>query len=344
MARKSKKGNFSAFFSTLLKNFSKRRKRKGKPGVGGMRRFFRVSIVSAAMLFCGFVFYFFQPPEAKEEIRYLSQVYWTSGRKVSIDEFARDLWNLYFARNIVESDYQVPGESPVYGGIPCELPKQKRRFLQVLRNRGYWVGYDEKLRNPAWVAYRVFAISEEVSIAARPESFLPDERTVSRVSSVDYTGSGFDRGHLAPNYAIARCYGREAQEETFLMSNIVPQRHALNAGLWKQLEAREADNYALRFREIWVITGPVFRQQIPRTLPSGIPIPDAFYKIYLDELMGKPRAIAFLIEHTDDGKGPLEKRLCSIDSIQNLTGLDFFPELPAEAQEQLEKEPATRVW
>ncbi len=296
------------------------------------------------MLVSVFVFYLFQPPAIKEEIRYLSQVYWSSGSKVSIDEFAWDLWNLYFARGIVESNYQVPEESPVYGGIPAELPTQPRRFLRVLRNRGYWVGYDEKLRNPAWVAYRLFAIPEEVSIAARPESFSTDERTFSKVSSGDYTGSGFDRGHMAPNYAIARCYGREAQEETFLMSNIVPQRHALNAGLWKQLETREAINYPNRFRQIWVITGPVFKQQTPRTLPSGIPIPDAFFKIYLDELNGKLRSIAFLVEHEDDGKGPLEKRLCSIEAIQQLTGLDFFPELHRDVQKQLEQEPASRIW
>ncbi|NMA21026.1 MAG: hypothetical protein GX927_10655, partial [Lentisphaerae bacterium] len=119
----------------------------------------------------GGIFYLFQPPEIKEEIRYLSRIYWTSNRNVSIDEFAWDLWNLYFDRNIVESDYQVSGESPVYGGIPREDPSRKRRFLQLLRNRGYWVGYDEALRNPAWVAYRLFDPTEEVSIPERPDSF-----------------------------------------------------------------------------------------------------------------------------------------------------------------------------
>lgn len=340
-ARSRKKNSFAGFF-TRLKGFSKGFQKKGRT-----RRkwpFPRTSLFTALLLLGGGIFYLFQPPEIKEEIRYLSRIYWTGNRNVSIDEFAWDLWNLYFDRNIVESDYQVSGESPVYGGIPREAPSRKRRFLQLLRNRGYWVGYDEALRNPAWVAYRLFDPTEEVSIPERPDSFSPDERTTARVRSEDYTGSGFDRGHLAPNFAIARCYGREAQEETFLMSNIVPQRHALNAGPWKQLESREAVNYPARFREIWVITGPVFRKKLKRTLPSGIPIPDAFYKIYLDEFNGKVRTTAFLLEQDDDSGVVLEKRLCSITAIEELTGLNFFAELNEDVQKQLKAEPATRMW
>lgn len=342
MAGKSKKNSSFAIVSLLLRAFSKGRKSKGR----GIRtwRFFRTSLGTVLLLLGGVFFYFFQPTEIKEEIRYLTRTYWAGNRNVRIDEYAWDIWNLYFARNIVELDYKVSGESPIYGGIPRENPLRARRFLQILRNRGYWVGYDEKLRNPAWVAYRLYDLDDEIGIPQRPDSFIPDHRTLARVRSEDYTGSGFDRGHLAPNFAIARCYGREAQEETFLMSNVVPQRHTLNAGIWKQLESREAVNYPARFREIWVITGPVFRNEMPRTLPSGIPIPDAFFKIFLDELNGKVRTTAFLFEQDDDGSGGLEKRLCSIKTIEHLTGLDFFPELHDEAQKQLENEPAARMW
>lgn len=339
----SKKRYSFKVVQALLRAFSKGVKSKGR-GSPRKRRFFRSSIAALVLLLCGGLFYLFQPPAIKEEIRYLSRIYWTGKRDIDIDEFAWDLWNLYFARNLVDTDYQAVGESPVFAGIPQEDPLRGRRFLQLLRNRGYWVGYDEKLRNPAWVAYRIFDVSGEVRIQQRPDSFFPDERTLTRVRSEDYTGSGFDRGHLAPNFAIARCYGREAQEETFLMSNIVPQRHALNAGIWKQLEQREAVNYPARFREIWVLTGPVFDRELPRTLPSGIPIPNAFFKIYLDELNGKVRTNAFLFEQDDDGDGSLEKRLCSIATIEQLTGLDFFPELPRDVQQQLESEPAARVW
>ncbi len=342
MAGRSNKKHSFAVLSTLLQAFSRSVKSKGRSKSKG--RLFRTSIATGLLLLCGGLFYLFQPAETKEEIRYLSRTYWTGKRNINIDEFAWDLWNLYFAKNFVKSDYQVSGESPVYGGIPREASLRGRRFLQLLRNRGYWVGYDEKLRNPAWVAYRIFEVSEEVSIPQRPDSFLPDERTLAGVRSEDYTGSGFDRGHLAPNFAIARCYGKAAQEETFLMSNIVPQRHALNAGIWKQLEQREAVNYPARFREIWVITGPVFDRKLPRTLPSGIPIPAAFFKIYLDEMNGKVRASAFLFEQDDDGKGDIEKRLCSIAEIEKLSGLDFFPELSQEVQQQLESAAAPRMW
>ena len=341
MAGKARKKKSYEIISTLLRAFRKERKAKS---IGSLkRRFFRTSLGTVILLFAGSLFYLFQPPQIKEEIRYLSHVYWSSNRDVHLDEFAWDLWNLYFARNVVNPEGQVAGDGPVYAGIPQEN-QTGRRFLQILRNRGYWAGYDEKLRNPAWVAYRLFDVEEAVDTAERPDSFYPDERTLARVQSSDYTGSGFDRGHLAPNSAIARCYGREAQKEPLLLSNSVPHRHALKAGIWKQLEMREAVNYPARFREIRVITGPVFHGNIPKTLPSGIPIPDAFFKIYLDELNGKIRTIAFLFTQDDDGKGSLDKRLCPIDEIEKLTGLDFFPELPEAVQQQLESSTAHGVW
>ena len=92
----------------------------------------------------------------------------------------------------------------------------------------------------------------------RPEGFFTDPRTAARVESADYSESGYDRGHMAPNYAIGTRYGAAAQEETFKMSNVCPQRHRLNAGLWKDLETKIADNYTGRYGQVWVIDGPVF--------------------------------------------------------------------------------------
>ncbi|HOG51970.1 MAG TPA: DNA/RNA non-specific endonuclease, partial [Lentisphaeria bacterium] len=159
-----------------------------------------------------------------------------------------------------------------------------------------------------------------------------------------YTGSGFDRGHLAPNFGIGRCYGPDAQQETFLMSNIVPQRHDLNAGVWKKLELREAINYTGRFQEIWVITGPIFNPELIRELPSGIPIPESFYKIVVDERCGRLRAIAFHFQHDAPALSSLDQALCTIDKLEALTGLDFFPELPSAVQEELERRQPASAW
>lgn len=99
-----------------------------------------------------------------------------------------------------------------------------------------------------------------------------DKRTAARVEPDDYTRSGYDRGHMAPNYGIATRFGRQAQEETFLMSNISPQKHGLNAGVWKTLEQRIATNYPGRFGEVWVLAGPVFAAR-PERLKNAWPCP-----------------------------------------------------------------------
>ena len=127
------------------------------------------------------------------------------------------------------------------------------------------------------------------------------------------------------------------------MSNIVPQRHALNAGIWKELEQREAVNYTGRFQELWVVAGPVFGGKI-RRMPSGIPIPEKFFKIIVDKQDGKARALAYLMEQGAGEKDELDKCLCDIDAIEKLTGLDFFPALPKEVQEALENKAAARSW
>jgi endonuclease G len=172
----------------------------------------------------------------------------------------------------------------------------------------------------------------------RPERFQPDPRTSARVAPSDYTNNGYDCGHLAPNYAIATRYGITAQEETFLMSNVIPQRHELDI----------ATSYPARFGEVWVIVGRVFAgpsDPRPRRLDgSGPEIPVACFKIILDESAGRIRTLAFLFP-TDTPRGfPIGNYLVPIDEIERRTGLDFFPALADVTESTLESTLASRVW
>ena len=138
-----------------------------------------------------------------------------------------------------------------YAGLP------KGAEYKLLMNKGYIVGYSERHKDPVWAAYRLFRTDSPYQFR-RPSRFAIDERTAARVSHNDYTNSGYDRGHMAPNSAIMSRYGREAQIETFLMSNVCPQQPNLNRGMWEELESREANDYADRFGQVWVIDGPIF--------------------------------------------------------------------------------------
>ncbi|PKL50743.1 MAG: endonuclease [Candidatus Riflebacteria bacterium HGW-Riflebacteria-2] len=226
----------------------------------------------------------------------------------------------------------------VYGGQPATASQTK---LTLLKNIGFYAGYCDERRNPLWVAYRLDAKDFEHRLS-RPKSFSVDHRTLSRVDPKEYAKSGYDRGHLAPNSAIATRFGRDAQLETFKMSNIVPQTPELNRRVWQRLEKFEEDSANNR-GSIWVIAGPVFDEHI-KTIGNNIEVPDAFFKIVIDEEQEGIKAIAFLIPQTVTGKEPIEHFLTSIDEIEKLTGLDFFWPLSDEAESRLESSTAASLW
>ena len=225
----------------------------------------------------------------------------------------------------------------LYGGLP-----KTSQEVKLLQNKGYLVGYSEIHKDPAWVAYRLYKVENPPTLP-RPTKFSTDLRTLARVKTTDYTNTGYDRGHMAPNHAIATRYGEDAQLETFLLSNICPQKPNLNRKVWEHLEATEADDYANRFEEIWVIDGPIFNDP-PEKLPAGVDVPRAFFKILVDEVAGKPRMLAFIMPQGVKGDEKPRAFLTSVQEIEKETGLDFFSDLPKEEEQKLEAETARDMW
>ncbi|MFC1736476.1 DNA/RNA non-specific endonuclease [Candidatus Hydrogenedentota bacterium] len=233
----------------------------------------------------------------------------------------------------------------VYAGIPAGSDD-----LELLRNEAFVVGYDEMRRNPAWVAYRVASTAKYAGLK-RPGSFKKDGRTKAGVSHKDYTNTGFDRGHMAPNYAIYSRYGKAAQLETFLMSNVCPQYPKLNRVRWRELEALIAGqgtgdpSWAQEFGGIWIVTGPTFDDDRV-FLPSNVEIPDAFYKIVvdIDEDKGTLRALAFIVPNLKEPGLPLVDYLVSVDEVESETGLDFFRKLDDKTEARIEGTRAVGLW
>ncbi|MCR6657066.1 MAG: DNA/RNA non-specific endonuclease [Opitutus sp.] len=296
--------------------------------------------VAVALLLGGW--YFVQPENRQTEVRRLVGAAFDRGRNVSPLEVAWDIWQLYYA-NPASARIPAGDKTHVYGGEPIATPGSRAALLRTLVNRGYVVGYDDARGNPAWAAYRVKDIAKTGEPPPRPEKFSVDRRTVARVTPDSYTGSGYDRGHMAPNYAIATRYGAAAQEETFLMSNITPQKHSLNAGLWKELELKIATNYATRYEEVWVLTGPIFGER-PQALRGGVQIPEAFFLIVVDEHEGRLRTLSFIIPQDAPASARAGDFLVSIDEIERRTQLDFLSALEDAAEEQFESQTPSRVW
>lgn len=189
-----------------------------------------------------------------------------------------------------------------------------------LSNSAYKVRYSEDLRNPLWVSYGLQASQRSSERMKRPQiPFSPDTRTRAGVRTEDFTRTGYTRGHMAPSFAIGAFHGRDAQLETFLLSNISPQKDKCNSGVWNSIERMEADDFAMRFGDIQVVCGPVFENQPPDRLPAGIAIPTGFYKIIL-----RPdgQTIAFLVPQEPPSPKP-EDYLTSVGEIERLAGISF---------------------
>jgi endonuclease G len=314
-----------------------------RPHLAALPRSFRRTraFVVANLVLWGVIggWYLFQPATRQGEVSRLVGNLVDGRKQVTAFEVGWDLWRLYYGDDFVR--VVPPGDrTHVLGGSP-QLIGGAAGPVRVLSNPGYVVGYSDGLGNPLWAAYRLRDVDWKEP-AARPAQFRIDGRTSARVEPGDYTRSGYDRGHLAPNFAIATRYGREVQEDTFLMSNITPQKHVLNAGLWKALEQRIATNYPARFGEVWVVAGPVFGAA-PERIKRRVAVPEAFFMIVVDEQDGGLRSVAFLLPQSATGES-LDAYLVSIDEVERRTGLDFLNALPEPAQVALEAKPAARAW
>lgn len=225
----------------------------------------------------------------------------------------------------------------LFAGLP-----QPHGDLRLLTKQAFMVGYDENRRNPAWVAYRIAGPAAHEN-AERPSTFSVDRQTAARVSHNDYSRSGYDRGHMAPNYVIATRYGRAAQEETFLMSNIVPQDPDLNQGPWRIIEEQMARR-ASAFDVVYVITGPIYDDRPEFLNASQIEIPDAFFKAAVGIRKGSITMIAFIAYQDVDRNTRIESLLTSVDAIEALTGYDLFADLPDDQEAILEAAARSRMW
>jgi endonuclease G len=230
-------------------------------------------------------------------------------------------------------------------GVPTWEALSFTSFHRVLRNDGFLVGWSDVRVNPLWVSYQVAAV-DDTRIGSRPD-FRPDWRTLWPVGTDSYSGSGYDRGHLAPNYAIAAVHGRSAQLDTFYMSNMTPQRPNLNRQLWQRLEEAVMDHFAPRFDRLQIITGPIFPERFMDNVFNRVglvEVPEAFYKIIVAPHDEAPLALAFIMPQDVRGNEPLDDYLVSIDDIEARTGLDFFHELNDNVESVLESEIRTGGW
>ena len=211
---------------------------------------------------------------------------------------------------------------------------------QVIHHEYYSLSYSEVDEQAEWVAYELKADHLVQSDFKRPYFEVDPKVRTKSAHWRNYKNSGYDRGHLCP--AADREFSKEAYTETFLTSNISPQRHAFNAGIWNNLE-QQVRYWARSYDGVFVVTGGVLNDKMGAIGSEQVTVPESFYKIVYDQSGGNVKMLAFLMNHTDTDR-PLREFVTSVDHIEDLTGIDFFPELEDSVENKLEASTSLSGW
>ena len=214
---------------------------------------------------------------------------------------------------------------------------------QILKRRGYTTSYNEKTKTPNWVAWHLTKAHTYGDHQRKNEVFFEDEsiEREKRATDNDYYNSRYDRGHMCP--AGDNKWDAQVMRESFLFTNICPQNHGLNKYEWNDLEIQCRD-WARQYGAIDIVCGPLFtttgeQKTIGR---NRVWVPESFFKVILCR-QGKPKAIGFIYRN-EGKKQTREEALRSVDEIEALTGIDFFPSLDDDTESRIEAEAALEDW
>ncbi len=198
---------------------------------------------------------------------------------------------------------------------------------------GFTVYFNRDTHLPNCTSYELTR-QETTGEVKRAKSFDTDPNISGSATPEDYTYSGFDRGHMVP--AGDMKWDTEAMRECFYMTNIVPQKKALNSGAWNKLEAKVRD-WADRDSAVIVITGPIVSEaDMANTIGENrVVVPSKLFKVVLAPYASPARAIAFIYPN-EKAKGGLEKYATSVDDVETATGMDFFSSLPDDIEDTVE--------
>lgn len=210
----------------------------------------------------------------------------------------------------------------------------------VIRHQYFSLSYHETHEQAEWVAYELTA-DEARGGHKRTNNFRPDDQiNTGSATLADYKGSGFDRGHLAPAGDMA--FSRQAMSQSFLMSNMSPQRPGFNRGIWRQLEEM-VRVWAVENDQLYVVCGGVLENSLLAIGPNDVSVPRYYYKVLLDYQQPEIKAIAFLMPNKKGTKS-LDQYVVTIDKVEQQTGIDFFPALPDHLENKLEQNVDLSQW
>lgn len=253
---------------------------------------------------------------------------------------------LYFAEKYVDRQNEDYPEFAEDTPVDLNSDEFDARFLPtsttgVVVNHVYFdLSYSEDHEQAEWVAYALNKSHLSDNDFKRP--YFVQDRDVKSGSADwrNYKGSGYDRGHLVP--AGDRRFDYNAYHETFLTSNISPQNHDFNSGIWNRLE-QKVRYWANRYDGVYVVTGGILESGLRTIGDERVSVPRNFYKIVVDASRSTPKAIAFLIPN-EPSQEPFYNYVVTIDVLEEQTGIDFFPGLDDSVEDRMEASIDLAAW
>lgn len=227
--------------------------------------------------------------------------------------------------------------------VALGVPRDRDPSDDYLADRGAFVmSYNDRRRVPNWVAWRL--VSSDLGDQDRSDDFRADRDLPApflEVGPRDYERSGYDRGHMCPS--AHRTATRAANSVTFLMTNMQPQVHALNAGPWKSLETYEREQ-ATAGKTVFVVAGGVFSAS-PKTIGPSIAVPESNFRITVvldsgggpDDVTAATPVIATVMPNDTSARGHRwDEFRVTVDEVEHVTGYDFLARIRDDVETKVE--------
>lgn len=218
--------------------------------------------------------------------------------------------------------------------IPKSLASQVKEYT------GFTLSFNKDHKTPNYVAWELLG-SEVGGSVSRTDNFWQDKDIDGCTAHSDYTRSGYDRGHMCP--AADQKWSIDAMNDCFVMANMCPQLHDLNAGAWETLESKER-LWAKRDSAVMIVAGPIYTEDDDKYFgQANVRVPGAFFKVLIAPYLDEPRGIAFVYPHMKC-PGNMQDYATTIDEVEKITGFDFFSALPDEIENAIESTYSFTEW
>ncbi|WP_434037042.1 DNA/RNA non-specific endonuclease [Formosa sp. 4Alg 33] len=254
---------------------------------------------------------------------------------------------VYVYEQYLDTEHSTSVEAP-YGQEENLRSKKDNAFYlptsttgAMVYHNNYTLSYSEQHEQAEWVAYLLK--KSDIVYTKRKRPYFNEDKSV-KTKSADwrsYKNSGYDKGHLCP--AGDRRKSVASYNETFLTSNIAPQNHDFNAGIWNDLE-QTVRTWAKSYNDVYVVTGGILEGNLKTIGKDRVSVPNYFYKIIFNDRGDASKMIGFIIPNRSNANQSLQSYVVSVDDIEAKTGIDFFPKLNDALENRLEGSIHTSDW